>query len=34
MHGILDNADTLDSRQFLIAIKKLADTLSYGADPS
>jgi uncharacterized protein (DUF58 family) len=34
MHGILDKADTLDSRGFLIAIKKLADTLSYGADHS
>jgi uncharacterized protein (DUF58 family) len=34
MQGALDNADTLDSRQFLIAIKRLADTLSYGADRS
>lgn len=34
MHGYLDSADMLDSRQFLIAIKKLADTLSYGADRS
>src|SRR5436190_10205017 len=34
MHGFLESADTLDARQFLIAIKKLADTLSYGADRS
>jgi uncharacterized protein (DUF58 family) len=34
MQGTLESADTLDSRQFLIAIKKLADTLSYGADRS
>ncbi len=34
MQGQLESADTLDSRQFLIAIKKLADTLSYGADHS
>jgi uncharacterized protein (DUF58 family) len=32
--GFLDTADTLDSRQFLIAVKKLADTLSYGTDKS
>jgi uncharacterized protein (DUF58 family) len=34
MEGFLDSADTLDSRQFLIAVRKLADTLSYGADRS
>src|SRR5262249_54641938 len=32
--GFLDTSDTLDSRQFLIAVKKLADTLSYGMDKS
>ena len=30
----LDTIDTLDSRQFLIAIKRLADSLSYGTDAS
>jgi uncharacterized protein (DUF58 family) len=34
MEGYLDATDTLDSRQFLIAVKKLADTLSYGTDRS
>ncbi len=34
MEGYLDATDTLDARQFLIAIKKLADTLSYGTDRS
>src|SRR5215216_949510 len=34
MEGFLETADTLDSRQFLIAVKKLADTLSYGTDHS
>jgi len=34
MEGFLETADTLDSRQFLIAVKKLADTLNYGADHS
>lgn len=34
MEGYLDSSDPLDSRQFLIAVKKLADTLSYGADRS
>ena len=32
--GFLENCDTLDSRQFLIAVKRLADSLSYGADRS
>jgi uncharacterized protein (DUF58 family) len=34
MQGYLDTADHLNSRQFLIAIKKLADELSYGTDKS
>jgi uncharacterized protein (DUF58 family) len=34
MEGHLDSTDILDSRQFLIAVKRLADTLSYGTDKS
>ncbi len=34
MQGTLDTADHLNARQFLIAIKKLADELSYGTDKS
>ena len=34
MEGFLERQDTLDSRQFLIAVKRLADTLSYGTDAS
>lgn len=34
MVGLLDTADQLSSRQFLIAVKKLADTLNYGTDKS
>lgn len=34
MTGVLDTADHLNARQFLIAVKKLADTLSYGTDKS
>ncbi len=34
MHGYLDAADHLNARQFLIAVKKLADELSYGTDHS
>src|SRR5258708_7168214 len=34
MEGFLDTVDCLDSRQFILAVKKLADTLSYGADHS
>src|SRR5262245_62141506 len=34
MEGSLDTADHLNARQFLIAVKKLADALSYGTDHS
>lgn len=34
MEGYLQSLDTLDSRQFLIAIRKLADSLGFGVDPS
>ena len=34
MEGYLERCDTLDSRQFLLAIKRLADNLSYGTDRS
>lgn len=34
MEHYLEHADPLDSRQFLIAIKRLADSLSYGTDLS
>lgn len=34
MDGTLDTADRLDARQFLIAVKKLADALAYGTDRS
>lgn len=34
MIGTLDTADHLNTNQFLIAIKKLADELSYGTDKS
>jgi uncharacterized protein (DUF58 family) len=34
MEGRLDTTDVLDSRQFQIAIRKLADTLNYGMDHS
>ena len=34
MEGYLEHHDTLDSRQFTIAVKKLATSLSYGTDRS
>ncbi len=34
MEGYLEHHDTLDSRQFMIAVKKLANSLSYGTDRS
>jgi uncharacterized protein (DUF58 family) len=34
MQGYLETCDTLDARKFLIAVKKLADNLSYGTDHS
>ena len=34
MEGYLESIETLDARQFAIAIKKLADSLSYGTDRS
>jgi uncharacterized protein (DUF58 family) len=34
MEGYLESCDTLDARQFLLAIKRLADSLSYGTDRS
>jgi uncharacterized protein (DUF58 family) len=34
MEGHLDACDILDSRQFFVAVKRLADTLSYGTDKS
>ena len=34
MEGHIEDFDTLDSRQFVIAIRKLANSLSYGIDKS
>ena len=34
LKGFIESADTLDSRQFYIAIKRLADSFSYGTDRS
>ena len=34
MEGWLQHCDPLDSRQFVVAVKRLADTLSYGTDAS
>ena len=34
MEGYLENFDTLDTRRFLIAVRRLADTLGHGTDHS
>ena len=34
MEGRIEHHDVLDSRQFLLAVKRLADSLSYGTDSS
>ena len=34
MEGHLEDFDTLDSRQFVIALRKLANSLTYGIDKS
>src|SRR5438445_10218042 len=34
MEGYLDTVDSLDARQFFLAVKRLADSLSYGSDHS
>lgn len=34
MEAYLESCDSLDSRQFFIAVKRLADSLNYGADRS
>lgn len=34
MQGVLDTVDHLNARQYYLAVKKLADTLSYGTDRS
>jgi len=34
MHATLEHSSPLNSRQFLIAVKRLADSLSYGTDQS
>ncbi len=34
MQGTLDSTEILDSRRFRVAVKRLADTLSYGTDRS
>ena len=34
MEGQIHENQTLDSRQFMIAVKKLADSLNYGTDRS
>ena len=34
MEGYLQTLDTLDARQFYIAVKRLADSFSFGTDHS
>ena len=34
LQGYIEQLETLDSRQFAIAVKRLADSLSYGTDRS
>ena len=34
MQGRIEHHDVLDSRQFYLAVKRLADSLSYGTDRS
>ena len=34
LDGYLEQLDTLDARQFVVAVKKLADSLNYGTDRS
>ncbi|MFO0946191.1 MAG: DUF58 domain-containing protein [Planctomycetota bacterium] len=34
MEGFLDTLDTLDARQFFLAVRKLADSFNYGTDRS
>ncbi|MEM7205209.1 MAG: DUF58 domain-containing protein [Planctomycetota bacterium] len=34
LEGYLENIDLLDTRRFLIAVRRLADTLSHGTDHS
>ena len=34
MEGFLESAEVLDSRQFMIAVKRLADSLAFGTDRS
>jgi len=34
MKGFLETCDPLDWRQFIVAVKRLADSLGYGTDRS